>query len=104
VTDKIYALTFHIWNPAIGEYDEEKLENFEHGMPPVPLIGEEVLINISGPGTLVEYRSYTVVRRSFEYTTGSVVLHNMPKQTPIEAVGVSLYVRERAAPLPRDGA
>jgi hypothetical protein len=99
---RIYALTFHIWDPVEHEYNEEKFEYFSDGMPPLPLIGEEVWINISEPGTLVECRAYTVVRRAFEYTTGSVVLPDIPGQTVIESVGVSLYVNKRTQAVPRD--
>jgi hypothetical protein len=95
-----HCLTFHIWDPEVEDYTEEKLETYEHGMPPTPIAGEEVLINVSGSGEVPEYRSYTVVRRVFEYTTGWVLLMNIPGKVYIESVGVSLYVRPSTESIP----
>jgi hypothetical protein len=93
--ETIFVITFMIWNPESSEYDEERSENFSSALPPLPSVGEEVQINVSEPGELVEYKSYTVTRRVFEYTTGPVMLHNMPRVTPLESAGVTLYVRPR---------
>jgi hypothetical protein len=86
-------VTFHIWDDMSREFDQEVLQSFYDIAPPIPQVGEVVHINISGPGELVEYLPYTVMRREFEYTAGRVLLPNVPKAVMTEVVGVDLYVR-----------
>lgn len=92
---KLFMLTFTLWNPLSDSYDQELTESFYEFSPPIPDVGEDVLINVSDKGTLPEYQTWTVARRTFEYTTGPIQELNVPGQVVAEIIGVNLYVRQR---------